>query len=64
MYVEVNLCFNTMEAFIESVAYYQKGNYSTRYITLEGILNVKYNTGIGSIHVLLPHTYGVKKKVR
>ncbi|KAF2079410.1 DUF4303 domain-containing protein [Flavobacterium sharifuzzamanii] len=44
-YAEVNLSFNTMEDFNETLKDYQNGRFSENYKTDEAIKNLKYNTG-------------------
>lgn len=43
-YAEVNLCFNTEDAFKETLDFYQE-KYSADYQDEESILDLKYNTG-------------------
>lgn len=44
-YSEVNLCFNTEQAFAKTLANYQQGEYSEYYQSPEQINELKFNTG-------------------
>ncbi|MDH6363884.1 hypothetical protein M2139_000813 [Enterococcus sp. PF1-24] len=42
---EINLCFNTEEAFSETLSHYQTGNNADYYKNEENIQRLKFNTG-------------------
>jgi len=44
-YAEVNLSFNTKEAFEKTLQHYQSGEYAKYYQTQKDIYNLKYNSG-------------------
>ncbi|MBB6271168.1 hypothetical protein HDF26_001595 [Pedobacter cryoconitis] len=44
-YAEVNLCFNTEEAFTKTLTECQSGKYKDSYQTEEQIYDLRYNTG-------------------
>lgn len=44
-YAEVNLCFNTEEAFEKTLKSYQKGEFAESYQSDEDIEDLKFNTG-------------------
>ncbi len=57
-YAEINLCFNTEEAFEKTLTSYQKGEFAEYYQSDEDIEDLKFNTGdwdyqcFDSIHLL------------
>ena len=44
-YAEVNLCFNTIEDFNQTLNYYKNGKYGEDFKSDEAIRDLKYNTG-------------------
>ena len=46
-YAEVNLCFNTEEAFSKTLADCQNGKYKDSYQTEEEIYDLRYNRRLG-----------------